>query len=136
MRDLLGVVLVMTVNPGFGAQSYIGAMEPKVAEVAAMLDGWGGGGLPASYDFERRLVGLRNVTMASEFHASHLEFEDFKGIEEAGPAGEALRKRLGAELNDKVGQMFRTEGVQIGYLAAKFAAPMASSLPSTVERTT
>ena len=40
VRDLLGVVLVMTVNPGFGGQSYIGAMEPKVAEVAAMLDGY------------------------------------------------------------------------------------------------
>ena len=40
VRDLLGVVLVMTVNPGFGGQSYIGAMEPKVAEVAAMLEGY------------------------------------------------------------------------------------------------
>ena len=40
VRDLLGVVLVMTVNPGCGGQSYIGAMEPKVAEVAAMLDGY------------------------------------------------------------------------------------------------
>ena len=39
VRDLLGVVLVMTVNPGFGGQSYIGAMEAKVAEVAEMLDG-------------------------------------------------------------------------------------------------
>ena len=40
VRDLLGVVLVMTVNPGFGGQSYIGAMEPKLAEVATMLDGY------------------------------------------------------------------------------------------------
>ncbi len=40
VRDLLGVVLVMTVNPGFGGQSYIGAMEAKVAEVAEMLDGY------------------------------------------------------------------------------------------------
>ena len=40
VRDLLGVVLVMTVNPGFGGQSYIGAMEPKVAEVATLLDGY------------------------------------------------------------------------------------------------
>ena len=40
VRDLLGVVLVMTVNPGFGGQSYISAMEPKVAEVATMLDGY------------------------------------------------------------------------------------------------
>ena len=40
VRDLLGVVLVMTVNPGFGGQSYIEAMEPKVAEMAEMLDGY------------------------------------------------------------------------------------------------
>ena len=40
VRDLLGVVLVMTVNPGFGGQSYISAMEPKVAEVATMMDGY------------------------------------------------------------------------------------------------
>ncbi|MDG1988699.1 MAG: ribulose-phosphate 3-epimerase [Acidimicrobiales bacterium] len=37
VRDLLGVVLVMTVNPGFGGQAYI-PLEEKVAEVAAMLE--------------------------------------------------------------------------------------------------
>jgi ribulose-phosphate 3-epimerase len=37
--DLLGHVLVMTVNPGFGGQAYISTMESKVAEVAAMIDG-------------------------------------------------------------------------------------------------
>ena len=37
--DLLGHVLVMTVNPGFGGQTYISAMEPKVAEVASMVEG-------------------------------------------------------------------------------------------------
>jgi ribulose-phosphate 3-epimerase len=35
--DLLGMVLVMTVNPGFGGQAYIPAMESKVSEVAAMI---------------------------------------------------------------------------------------------------
>ncbi|MCI3948614.1 MAG: rpe [Acidimicrobiales bacterium] len=33
---LLDLVLVMTVNPGFGGQRYLSAMEPKVAEVAAL----------------------------------------------------------------------------------------------------
>src|SRR4029453_12225574 len=31
------LVLVMTVNPGFGGQSYIATMEPKIAEVRAMI---------------------------------------------------------------------------------------------------
>jgi ribulose-phosphate 3-epimerase len=38
--DLVDLVLVMTVNPGFGGQDYIATMEPKVAEVRRMvLDG-------------------------------------------------------------------------------------------------
>jgi ribulose-phosphate 3-epimerase len=36
--DLVDLVLVMTVNPGFGGQSYIATMEPKVAEVRAMVE--------------------------------------------------------------------------------------------------
>ena len=35
--DLLDLLLVMTVNPGFGGQAYIATMEPKIAEAAAML---------------------------------------------------------------------------------------------------
>jgi ribulose-phosphate 3-epimerase len=39
--DLCDVVLVMTVNPGFGGQDYIATMEPKVAEVARMIEAGG-----------------------------------------------------------------------------------------------
>jgi len=35
--DLVDMVLVMTVNPGFGGQSYIAAMEPKVAELSRLI---------------------------------------------------------------------------------------------------
>jgi ribulose-phosphate 3-epimerase len=31
--DLVDMVLVMTVNPGFGGQAYLSSMEPKVAEI-------------------------------------------------------------------------------------------------------
>jgi ribulose-phosphate 3-epimerase len=36
--DLADMVLVMTVNPGFGGQNYIATMEPKIREVREMID--------------------------------------------------------------------------------------------------
>jgi ribulose-phosphate 3-epimerase len=36
--DLVELVLVMTVNPGFGGQQYIASMEPKIAEIRRMID--------------------------------------------------------------------------------------------------
>jgi ribulose-phosphate 3-epimerase len=36
--DLVDLVLVMTVNPGFGGQKYIATMEAKIAEVRALID--------------------------------------------------------------------------------------------------
>ena len=35
--DLVDMVLVMTVNPGFGGQSYIATMEPKIREIREMI---------------------------------------------------------------------------------------------------
>jgi ribulose-phosphate 3-epimerase len=39
--DLVDMVLIMTVNPGFGGQAYISTMEPKIAELRARLDARG-----------------------------------------------------------------------------------------------
>ena len=47
--DLVDLVLVMTVNPGFGGQSYIATMEPKIAEVRRMVNA---AGLEDSVDVE------------------------------------------------------------------------------------
>ncbi len=35
--DLVEMVLVMTVNPGFGGQAYIATMEPKLVELRALI---------------------------------------------------------------------------------------------------
>ncbi len=42
--DLVDLVLVMTVNPGFGGQAYIPTMEPKIAELARLLESTGRAG--------------------------------------------------------------------------------------------
>ena len=39
--DLVDLVLVMTVNPGFGGQAYIATMETKVREIREMIAGRG-----------------------------------------------------------------------------------------------
>jgi ribulose-phosphate 3-epimerase len=39
--DLVDMVLIMTVNPGFGGQAYISTMEPKIAELATMISSGG-----------------------------------------------------------------------------------------------
>lgn len=36
--DLVDMVLVMTVNPGFGGQSYLSSMEPKIAQARQLID--------------------------------------------------------------------------------------------------
>ncbi len=38
LLDLVEVLLVMTVNPGFGGQSYLASMEPKIAAARALIE--------------------------------------------------------------------------------------------------
>ena len=36
--DLIDMVLVMTVNPGFGGQQYLASMEPKIREARSLIE--------------------------------------------------------------------------------------------------
>ena len=39
--DLVEMVLIMTVNPGWGGQAYIASMEPKITALRALIDAQG-----------------------------------------------------------------------------------------------
>ena len=52
------LVLAMTVNPGFGGQSYIRAVEPKIAELRRMIDD---SGLPIELEVDG---GITDATIA------------------------------------------------------------------------
>ncbi len=85
-------------------------------KLAAAVQGWGGPNLLASYDTERRPIGLRNVGMTAEFYLAHENFDQgLAAIDDDTEAGRALRARLGRDLVRDIGAMFRTIGMQIGY---------------------
>jgi 2-polyprenyl-6-methoxyphenol hydroxylase-like FAD-dependent oxidoreductase len=85
-------------------------------KLAAVTQGWAGTNLLASYDAERRPVGLRNVGMAAEFYLAHEDFDEGLGaIDDDNDGGRALRAKLGPQLVRDIGRMFRTIGLQLGY---------------------
>jgi ribulose-phosphate 3-epimerase len=82
--DLVNLVLVMTVNPGFGGQRYIATMEPKIAEVRALADASGNdidvevdGGLDVD------TVGRAVQSGANVIVAGSALYRDPKGLEHA-----------------------------------------------------
>ena len=85
-------------------------------KLAAVVQGWGGPNLLASYDTERRPIGLRNIDKTAGFHLAHGKFDDgFAAIEDDTEAGRALRAASRPRLVREVGAMFRTIGLQLGY---------------------
>ena len=82
--DLMDLLLVMTVNPGFGGQAYIATMEPKIAEARALID-------QSGFDIELEVdggIGPSTITGAARAGADVLVagsalFRDPEGLEHA-----------------------------------------------------
>lgn len=81
----------------------------------AVLSGWGGDKLLASYDAERRPVGERAVRMATTFYKNNEAWRPDGDLDEAGTAGDHRRREAGERLVAHLGREFRTVGLQIGY---------------------
>ncbi|HLI22040.1 MAG TPA: FAD-dependent monooxygenase, partial [Stellaceae bacterium] len=100
---------------GFGMNTGIGDAADLAWKIAARIDGWGGGGLLASYDSERRPVGLFNtIEAADNYDKSNAIFAVPAALEAAGAAGEAARAAIAAQLPPKI-KHFAPIGVHLGY---------------------
>ena len=84
--DLVDMVLIMTVNPGFGGQKYIATMEPKIRELRALIAAQG---MSDAVDVEvDGGIGPSNVAAAVEAGANILVagsalYRDPEGLEHA-----------------------------------------------------
>jgi len=84
--DLVELVLVMTVNPGWGGQPYLATMEPKIAEVRRMVTA---AGLDDAVDVEvdggisAATVGAAAAAGANVLVAGSALFKDPQGLEHA-----------------------------------------------------
>jgi len=85
-----------------GGLGYNTAVEDAVNlgwKLAAVLKGWGGRGLLASYETERQAIARRNTAYARGFADSVGLFVPPPELEEDSPAGEVARKRAGDHFN-------------------------------------
>ncbi len=83
-------------------------------KLAAVLNGWGGDGLLASYEIERRPLAIRNTAIARGYADSVGLFVPPDNIEAATPEGAAARDAAGAYLNDHARREFNIPGVTFG----------------------
>jgi len=99
---------------GFGMNTGIGDAVDLAWKMEAVLKGWGGPGLLASYEAERRPIGLRNtIEAADNYDRSGEIFAVPAAFEEAGPAGDAARAVVVSKLPPKI-KHFAPIGVHLG----------------------
>jgi hypothetical protein len=106
-------VHLFTPTGGFGMNTGIDDASNLSWKLAAMLQGWGGGRLLASYEDERMPIALRNTNAARQLTANIGETDVDPAIEDNTSAGEAARRAAGAMLAG-FGEQFASIGVQLG----------------------
>jgi len=84
-------------------------------KLAAVLQGWGGPHLLASYDAERRPIGHRNVREAAANFRRMTSPRPGPQILDPAAEGDAFRQKLGAEFTEIMRHEWFTLGVHLGY---------------------
>lgn len=83
-------------------------------KLAAVCQGWGGPALLATYESERRPIGLRNTRFARAMADSIGRMPVPEALETPGAAGERARAELGARLEAHCRREFDIPGIHFG----------------------
>jgi 2-polyprenyl-6-methoxyphenol hydroxylase-like FAD-dependent oxidoreductase len=122
-----------------GGLGYNTAVEDAVNlgwKLAAAVQGWGGAGLLATYESERRPVAERNTRIARGFADSIGNYTAHAAIEASGPEGDSARAAAGAYLLDHARREFSIPGVTFGarYDASPIVIADAAPPPDEINR--
>jgi hypothetical protein len=114
-------------NTGLGDATNIGW------KLAATVAGWGGAGLLASYEAERRPVAARNVAHAERMNKNDRGQKPPAEIVAATAVGAQARKEMGERIAAALKQKFVTNGLALGYSYAGSPVCVASDDPAPPE---
>lgn len=100
---------------GYGMNTGIAEAVDLSWKLAAACQGWAGPALLDTYDLERRPVALRNIRRASVNLARMRSAPASPGLLAPGAAGEAVRRRVGAEIRQAMAEEWDSMGIHLGY---------------------
>jgi 2-polyprenyl-6-methoxyphenol hydroxylase-like FAD-dependent oxidoreductase len=102
---------------GFGMNTAIGDAVDLAWKLAACVAGWGGAGLLASYEVERRPIGVRNVEEAATIREADTQIRVSPVMDEDTAAGARLRQEAARLIEATRKEEFAIEspGIDLGY---------------------
>lgn len=100
---------------GLGMNTGIGDATDLAWKLAGTLDGWGGPDLLASYEVERRQIGLRNVAAAGAAMSGRLGWRAAWRPDIHEPSGEATRIEICRRFDTEQRKVTEISGIECGY---------------------
>jgi 2-polyprenyl-6-methoxyphenol hydroxylase-like FAD-dependent oxidoreductase len=103
-------------NGGLGMNTGIQDAFDLGWKLAAVLEGWGGGGLLESYDYERRPASARAAEVSLKNYRRLVSADQRKEINAPTAEGDAARHAIGRQLCEENERSWNPVGVHLGYI--------------------